>query len=137
MVLPVTNTLAGARYGELDGKPCAVAQARSEFSRDCPKPRRSTRKGASIVRKGPRAYFPASVVMATATLDPSASAHPSTERGGTKRSSGTAPANPSKATTENSIEIRQADPVDRLSALLEDHRHAPGRAIPLRIARRC
>ena len=142
MVQPVTNTLAKARYFELghielDGKAFALAQGRSEFSRDCPKLRRLSQKGASIVGKAQRDYFLASVVMAPVTLDPSASPHPSTERDGTKRSSWTAPAKPSKGTTENSIEIRQADPVDHLSALLEDHRHPPGRAIALGIARRC
>ena len=137
MVQAVTNTLARARYSELDGKPFAVAQARREFSRDCPKLGRLSQKGASIVGKAPRDSFVASVVMAPVTLDPSASPHPSTERDGTKRSSWTAPADPSKATTEKPIEIRQADPVDHLSALLEDHRHPPGRAIAVRIARRC
>ena len=137
MVQPVTNTLAKARYSELDGTPFAVEQARREFSRDCAKPRRLSRKGVSIVRKTLRDSFPQSVVMASVTLDPSAWARPSTEGGGTKRSSGTAPANPSKATTGKPIEIRQDDPVDHLSALLDDHRDPPGRAIALFIASRC
>ena len=142
MVRPVTNTLAKARYFELgyielDGKPFALAQGRSEFSGDCPKLRRLSQKGASIVGKAPRDSFVASVVMAPVTLDPSAFPHLSTERDGTKRSSWTAPANPSKATTGKPIEIRQADPVDHLSALLENHRHPPGRTIPFGIGRRC
>ena len=142
MVRSVTNTLAKARYFELgyielDGKPFALAQGRREFSGDCPKLRRLSQKRAWIVGKAPRDSFVASVVMAPVTLDPSAFPHLSTERDGTKRSSWTAPANPSKARTGKPIEIRQDDPVDHLSALLDDHRDPPGRVIALLIASRC
>ena len=55
-----------------------------------------------------------------ATTGPSACDRPSTERAGTKCSSGTATANPSKPTTENSTESRQPNLVDHLSALPGD-----------------